>query len=199
MEIKVIIFVFLLSLGLYPAFAQSHKLDTMYFTDLKSKDIILFTTIKELYENLGEPRYIHKNLKTLYFKREGKKRVMDTALYFNIYDYYNKYGLSYVEKDGKVRLNSIDYKVCDTITILHPKILLSRNLTISEFKEKFPLSAEDAPTEITVNFLPYEPQKESEKAFLFILYSGSIHNTQIEFYFDESKKLRYMYFERDDW
>lgn len=173
------------------------QLDTLRFIDLESNDVILSTTKEHLYKVLGKPEKIRKNQYSLCYKTRDDKKYIDTTFYFNEYSYYKKFGVMYAEREGKVQLQSIDFYILDTVSIIHPKIVLSRQLKISEFEKVFPISSAEPPFKISTDFLVYKKIKKDEVGYLYGLFSGFNCEIYIDLYFDESGKLRYIDFGTD--
>ena len=114
----------------------------------------------------------------------------DTFICFNNI-YYVKKGISYIEKNGKVRLKYINLKKNKKVFISIDKINLSRTLTLEELIKTYGYKEEDIAGPQIGLMAPYPMRKC--RCFYQVNFSTGEHKpANIELYFDCRKKLSFM-------
>lgn len=119
----------------------------------------------------------------------------DTSYYFNVI-YYP--GVTYLEKQEKVRLESIDFKKNKKIVIYTPRIKISGKLTLKELLSKYQYNDDDFGIASYMALFPSSKRK-SQKLFKTVAFSTGEHDRiNITLYFSPNGKLRMMFIDACD-
>lgn len=171
------------------------KLDTIDFNKLSSKDIILLSSKDSLFLRIGKPQRVINDRYAIFFKLQNDSVIKDTILFYNTFDYSNV-GIEYVEREGRVRLLSIDFSKCKTIKIEYPKITIDYSLSLDDLSEDFIISFQKKEI-YDPELLPYTTK--NKKTYCVMFYSGGKYEGLIQLYFDKNKKIRFVDFGYNDW
>lgn len=175
----ILIFVFLIISN-----KADSQIDTIKLSDMKSTSIPILSTKKDLFIDLGEPSSIIHNNYMYIFKSDDM--AIDSIFNFNTLLFQN--GISFIEKNGKVRLQSIDFKKNKKISIDTPKFKLSRNLTLNEILNKYGYTTEKIEN---TSYIHIDPSTKSHKIVKCLRFStGENDNIYIYLYFSSNGKLR---------
>jgi len=79
------------------------QLDTIRLSEMKSDNVFIIANKEELIKLFGAPDYITEHQRFDRYTRSVYSTDKDTLFYFNTLTYF-KNGMSYVEKDGRIRL-----------------------------------------------------------------------------------------------
>ncbi len=193
---KIWITLLLSFLNIFPLYCQfMGKLDTIDFNKLSSKDIILLSSKDSLFSRIGKPQRIINNRYVIFFKLQNDSIIKDTILFYNTFDYSN-IGIEYVEREGRVRLLSIDFSKCKTIKIEYPKITIDYNLSLDDLSKDFITSFQKKEIYGPMQ-LPYKTK--NKKTYNVMFYSRGKYEGIIQLYFDKNKKIRFVDFGYNDW
>jgi hypothetical protein len=169
------------------------RLDTLKLNDFKSNSLPLFSTRDILFEILDTPELIEEEKTiTICDSIVGYRKKLSQQT-FNFFYYINKQ-IQYIEKDNKIRLVSVDFKLNNSVKIETLQICLNRNLKLKSMLKAFQLSLKTEGL-ITKRFPPpwnYGNGK-IEKAYRVVFFTGESNCTTIEIYFDKKKKLRFIH------
>jgi hypothetical protein len=184
-------FIFFLFL-IYSCFDVYGQLDTIRLSEIKSDNVFIIADVKDLIECFGVPDFIHEDKQYRYNRKSIYSTDKDTVFYFNLWTYYKnyKYIMSYIEKEGKVRLRNFDFKINKEAVIYTPKLKLSRKLRLSELMQAYQYTDEDIGKIITPLLLP--PFEKSRRVYYINFSTGEHEEITIELLFDYRKKLRMM-------
>lgn len=185
----VIIFLISLSLDLYAQIDTS--LDTIKLSDMISKNVVIISEKEDLIRHFGLPSLTDDNKPFHYYKRYTHSNEKDTVFYFNVMVYpENK--MSYIEKNGKVRLKYFDFEKNKNAVICTPKFELSRNLKLDELKQEYQYTDSDIGNPLPGILAPWYPNEGNDCFYSVFFSTGESENVRIELYFDCKKKLRFM-------
>lgn len=185
----VIMFFISLFLDLYPQIDTS--LDTIKLSDMKSKNVVIIAEKEDLIRHSGIPSLTDDNKLFRYYKRYTYSNEKDTVFYFNVMVYLES-KMSYIEKNGKVRLMYFDFKKNKKAVICTPKLKLSRNLKLDELKQEYQYTDSDIGNPLPGILAPWYPNEENDCFYSVFFSIGEFENVHIELYFDCKKKLRFM-------
>ena len=177
------------------------QLDTIRLSDMKSDNVLILGNLEDLIRLQGTPYMIDENRPFSRHRKSDFSTDIDTVFYFSsltytdttFYDintltYYNI--MSYIEKDGRVRLTYIDFEQKKDAVIYTPKLKLHRNLTLRELKRAYKYNKKHigkVPGYVA-NFTHYISPCTYNVNFSI----GKHERALIELVFDCNKKLRYM-------
>lgn len=185
----VIMFFITLFLGLN---AQNNTfLDTIKLSDMISKNVVIISEKENLIRHSGLPSLTDDNRPFYYNKKNIYSNEKDTVFYFNVLVYpENK--MSYIEKNGKVRLKYFDFEKNKEAVIFTPKFELSRDLKLDELKQEYQYTDSDIGNPLPGILAPWYPNEGNDCFYSVFFSTGEYENVRIELYFDCKKKLRFM-------
>jgi hypothetical protein len=166
------------------------QIDTLPLFYLNSNNIPLFSTKDSLFAVLGIPEFIREKEITICDSMIGNKKSLSTMNVCLLY--YNNKQIQYIEKDNKIRLRFVDFKINSSIEIYTPQICFKRNLKLKEMMEVFQFSKDNV--YINKHFPPpwnYSTNK-IERSYCIYFLTGEPCYIVIEIYFDKNQRLRYM-------
>lgn len=168
-----------------------NSLDTIRLEELKSKNVFIITEKDNLIKSLGEPVLIDENKLFRYKKRFIHSNEKDTMFFFNVISYGNN-KMSYIEKNGKVRLKYLDFKKNKKAVIITSLLKLSRRLRLGELKQVYQYTDLDIGDSQNGILAPWYPNQKNNCFYRIDFSTGEHGNVYIELYFDCKRKLRYM-------
>jgi hypothetical protein len=166
-----------------------HHLDTIKLTDANS-NIPILTSTENLILSLGCSSFMIFNsshrIRTFPLTATDK----DTSFCFNVI-FYSKKGITYLEKDKKVRLRDIDFKRNRDVFIHFDKISFSRELTLAELMKIYHYTDENIVGSQVGIMAPY-PMRKCRCFYQVNFSTGEYKAVNIELYFDCKMRLRFM-------
>ncbi|MCL2247203.1 MAG: hypothetical protein FWC10_08875 [Lentimicrobiaceae bacterium] len=130
------------------------QLDTIRLSEMKSDDVFIIADREDLIKLFGIPSYIEEERQFDCYTRFVHSTDKDTVFYFNSLTYWKNYEnvMSYIEKNGKIRLTYFDFKINKNAVIYTPKLKLHRNLKLSDVKRAYNYTDEDIGKSIAFAF-----------------------------------------------
>lgn len=108
----------------------------------------------------------------------------------NSIDYLEK-GITYMGKDGFVKLISIDFEKAREVFISSDKIVFDRNCKLDEVLTVYNIPIEEYPMSQLGILSPYE-KNDADTCFYSLLFPIGEMDGFLEFFFDCDKRLRYL-------
>jgi hypothetical protein len=168
------------------------QLDTIRVSELKSDNVFIIADKEDLIKRFGMPDFIDEDIPFSCRRRHVYSTDKDTVFYFNILAYfrenYRSSIMSYIEKDGRVRLTHFDFKVNKEAVIYTPKLKLSRNLRLCELIRAYNYTDENF-GKITWT-MASDLIEKSRCVYNVAFYTGEHESVILELLFDSKKKLR---------
>jgi hypothetical protein len=153
---------------------------------MKSSNVLIIADLEDLIRLHGVPDYIDEDMPFNLRRKTVFSTDNDTLFYLNTLTYFNS--MSYIEKNGRVRLTYLDFETNKEAVIYMPKLKLHRNLKLKEMTRAYNFSFE---IEKQTLLIPYE--MEGEQCFYQVAFSTGEHErVMIELYFDCKKRLRFI-------
>ena len=167
------------------------QLDTIKLSEMKSDDVLIIADKEDLIKLFGIPDYVEKDIRFNRHRRSIYSTDKDTVFYFNTLTYFKK-GISYVEKDGRIRLTYFDFEKNKEAVIYTPKLKLHGKLKLSDIKRAHNYNYKDENIRKIIGVMADALIEGSRCVYTTAFSTGEHEVILIELYFNSKKKLRYM-------
>jgi hypothetical protein len=135
----------------------SLELDTIKLLNIISNDMPICTSKDTLFTYLGYPDFIDTSITFRILPISIYSSVKDTFFVLNCFNYYDA-GLSYLEKNGKVRLFDIDLKKHKKTIFTTDKMQLSYKFSLKQLMKVYKYTFEDIAPQLGI-MAPYPMRK----------------------------------------
>jgi hypothetical protein len=161
---------------------------------MKSNNVLIIADKDDLIRLCGVPCSIYENQQFNCYTNFVHSTDKDTVFYFNILTYRKNYDntMSYIEKNGKIRLTYFDFKINKKAVIYTPKLKLHRKLKLSDVKRAYNYNEKYKDMGKVIGVMA-DALIEGSRCVYHVVFSIGVHECAIiELLFDSKKKLRYM-------